>query len=81
MHKIVGKYFEILFLFIGFFIQSLSDFVAPKLCPSKGLVDVDVMPVKNSSNGRAFGTAFDKFVLGDLFEDIEVFVEELTAET
>jgi len=81
VHKIVGKYFEIRFLFVGFIIQSLSDFIIPKFCPSKGLVDVDVMSVENSSNGRAIGTAFDRFVLGDLFEDIEVFVEELTAET
>ncbi len=37
------------------------------------------MSEQNSSNGRAFGTAFDEFVVGDLIEDIE-FVEELIAE-
>jgi hypothetical protein len=55
----------------------LSDFVVPKSFPSKGLPDV--MSEQNSSNGRAFGTAFDEFVVGDLIEDIE-FVEELIAE-
>jgi len=59
----------------------LSDFIVPELCPSKGLVDVDVIPKENSSNGRAIGTAFDRLVFGDLIEDIEEFVEELTAET
>jgi hypothetical protein len=59
----------------------LSDFVVPKPCPSKGLADV-VMSAENSSNGRAVGTAFEEFDLGDLVVgDIDIFVEELTAET
>ncbi len=57
----------------------MSDFVVPKPCPSKGLPDVT--SVENSSNGRAIATASDKFVFEDLIEDIEIFFEELTAET
>jgi hypothetical protein len=69
-------------LIVGLVIYSLSDLIiVPELCPSKGLVGIVVMPVENSSNGRAIGAAFDKLVFVDLIEDIEIFVEELTAET
>ena len=39
------------------------------------------MLMENSSNGRAIGTAFEEFDLGDLIEDIEIFGEELIVET
>jgi hypothetical protein len=63
-------------LIVGLVIYSLSDLIiVPELCPSKGLVGIVVMPVENSSNGRAIGAAFDKLVFVDLIEDIEIFVE------
>ncbi len=39
------------------------------------------MSVANSSNGRAIGTPFEESDLGDFVEDMEIFFEELTAET